>query len=345
MHDSAVTPTSAVEQYLEAREYELAESSIQNMRYRLKQFTKWAEMKELTDMRELNGRHVEQYKLWRQDDDLAPITVQQQLQTLRVFLKWCESQEFAKPGVADLVRIPTVSKANRTRDDAISSVTANDILSFFQKYDYASRDHVVFHLLWHTGIRLGSLRALDLSDWCIEYSDGREDAYLAIRHRPNTGTPLKLQEMGERNISILDKDLINAVQDYIDRNRAEITDDNGREPLITTNQGRISKNSVRYTVYRATHPCQYRGECPHDRAESDCDARSNVSEASKCPSAVGPHAIRRSAITAHLDADVPKEIASERMAVSPDTLEDHYDVRTNEQKRTRRQRYLRDLNI
>lgn len=345
MHDSAITPSNAVEQYLDAREYELADASIQNMRYRLKRFVEWTDRKGFTDMRELTGRHCEQYKLSRVSDDLAPITIQQQLQTLRVFLKWCESQEYVKPGIADLVRIPAVSKAERTRDDAISAVDGRDILRYYQKYEYASRHHVVFYLAWHTGARLGSLRALDVDDLHIEHHDGEPDVYLTIRHRPETGTPLKLKEMGERNISIVDPDLVDALQDYIDRNRDDVTDDYGRCPLISTKQGRASKNSIRYSVYRATQPCQYRNECPYDREESECEARSNVASSSKCPSTVGPHAIRRSAITAHLNADVPKEIASERMAVSVDTLEDHYDVRSDEQKRNRRRRYLSDLGI
>lgn len=345
MYDSIISPTDAVAEYLEARQYELSESSIQNMRYRLKRFVEWTDETQFTDMRDLTGRHCEQYKLWREADDLAPITIQQQLQTFRVFLKWNESQEYVKPGVAELVRIPTVSKANRTRDDAISAVTANDILAYYQKYEYASRNHVVFHLLWHTGMRLGSLRALDLNDWHVEHTDGREDAYLTVRHRPETETPLKLKEVGERNITIFDPDLTEALQNYVDRNRIEVCDEYGREPLITTAQGRASKNTVRHTIYRATHPCQFRGECPHNREQSTCEAREKTTTSSKCPSAVGPHAIRRSAITAHLNADVPKEIASERMAVSADTLEDHYDVRTDEQKRSRRQRYMQDLDI
>lgn len=55
------------------------------------------------------------------------------------------------------------------------------------------------------------------------------------------------------------------------------------------------------------------------------------------------HPIRRSAITHHLSEDVPKEIVSERMSVSTDVLDLHYDAHTKEEKRQNRERYLDDI--
>jgi hypothetical protein len=45
----------------------------------------------------------------------------------------------------------------------------------------------------------------------------------------------------------------------------------------------------------------------------------------------------------HLNSDVSKSIASERMAVSVDTLEEHYDARTREEKRKAREGELMNI--
>lgn len=45
----------------------------------------------------------------------------------------------------------------------------------------------------------------------------------------------------------------------------------GREPLITTAHGRISKNTVRHTIYNLTQPCDYLDNCPHNRKIETCE--------------------------------------------------------------------------
>jgi site-specific recombinase XerD len=332
-----IKPEKAVEQYLESRRYESSPSTVQNHRYRLKQFLRWCSETDFDDMREMNGRLAEKYKHWRRADaDLAPVTIEMQMRTFRVFLKWCESNEYVTPGVADKIIIPSVSDAQKARDDSISVERAEEILTYLRKYEYATLRHVLFHLLWHTGIRTGAAHALDVDDW---HSD---EGYISVQHRPETDTPLKLQERGERHISITKPSLHEAIDDYLEINRPEVTDEHGRQPLFASEQGRLHKSSIQANVYNLTQPCQYTGDCPHGRDIKECEATS-YDMAAKCPSSVSPHPIRRSAITAHLNSDVPKEIASERMAVSVDTLEQHYDARTKEDKRERRKDYLGNL--
>ena len=66
-------------------------------------------------------------------------------------------------------------------------------------------------------------------------------------------------------------------------------------------------------------------------------------ETSKCPSSVSPHAIRRGSITQHLSKDVSEKVVSDRMNVSLDVLEEHYDRRSEREKADQRRDYLDEL--
>jgi hypothetical protein len=58
---------------------------------------------------------------------------------------------------------------------------------------------------------------------------------------------------------------------------------------------------------------------------------------------VSPHAIRRGSITHFLTEDVPTEVVSDRMNVSRDVLEQHYDRRSEEVKLEQRRGYLENI--
>ena len=264
------------------------------------------------------------------------MTLENHLRTFRVFVWWCESNEAVEPGVAEKIIIPKVSASEKVRDELVTYEEAEAIIDYLNRFEYGSRNHIIFHLLWHTGMRRGTLHALDVDDW--HPSEG----FLAVRHRPESDTPLKLKEEGERNITVADDRLATALNDYIEHNRYDVTDDHGREPLLTSSGDRLHGSSIQYAIYKVTRPCYYTGKCPHDREIEDCEATTSEGYP-KCPSSVSPHPVRRGAITAHLNRNIPKEIASGRMSVSVDTLEEHYDARSMEEKRRNRERHLNNL--
>lgn len=121
-----------------------------------------------------------------------------------------------------------------------------------------------------------------------------------------------------------------------------MVDEYGREPLLTTSHGRPTGDTIYTRVNRATQPCEY-GKCPHDIDPEDCEARGRDGYPSKCPSSVGPHAIRRGAITHHLNERVTPEIVSERCDVSLEVLYKHYDVRTDREKMNVRKGSMEDM--
>jgi len=62
---------------------------------------------------------------------------------------------------------------------------------------------------------------------------------------------------------------------------------------------------------------------------------------SKCQSSVTPHPIRRGYITRLLKSGVSVEVVSDRCNVSPVVIDEHYDVRTEEEKMQQCQETLR----
>ena len=333
--EEPLTPKAAVQQYLNSR-VDIAASTKDKHSYRLNKFLTFTKNNDNIDtMAHLRPRHIEDYRTTLlQDNALAVVTVEQILQTLRVFFRYCERLDYCDDGLVEAVIMPNVSLEDETRDVHITHRRAKEILDYLRKYEYASINHVVFHLAYHTGLRRGALHGLDVDDY-QPYKRA-----LTVRHRENT--PLKLDEKGERNITLTNGQLRDALNSYIEDVRANVTDKWGRKPLFASKQGRYHSTTLQKIFYRVTRPCWYGKECPHDREPEDCEA-TNYDEYSKCPSSVSSHPIRRSAITHHLSSDVPKDIVSERMDVTTEVLDKHYDARDKEEKRSNRSKYLGDL--
>jgi len=330
------TPAEAVEWYLTKRETDVSEKTLQNHRYRLEQFVAFCTEFEIDNLNDLSGRDLHHYKVHRREEDgLKNITLQGQLSTLRQYLDFCESIDAVPTGLHDRVLLPSTTTDEEVSDEMLPEDQAWDILHHLKTYEYASRRHAIFALAWHAGLRLGGLRALDLEDF------DTENQSLRLRHRPETDTPLKNGEDGERIVA-LSEGMTNLLEDYVSVKRVYHIDEHGREPLFTSNQGRLSKNGTRDTFYRLTVPC-LTGECPHDRNPRECEALTEHSSASKCPSSLSPHPVRRGAITHHRRKDLPVKVVGERVNASPEVIEKHYDRRTERERMEQRREYLDDL--
>ncbi|OYR50043.1 site-specific integrase [Halorubrum sp. Ea8] len=332
-----IHPAKAKEMYLSQREEEVSQSTIQAHHYRLKHFVRWCrEVAEIDNLNELSARGLQQYRMWRREDgDLNNVTMVTQLSTLRVFVRWCENIDAVESGIHDTILLPSLEKTEDRRTAMLSEEAAKQLLEYLRQFEYATRTHALIEVLWHTGIRIGAAHSLDIGDY-----DG-EEQYLELHHRPETGTRLKNKTEGERYLS-LSADVCDALDGYLQYNREEGADDEGRNPLFSSRSGRPAKSTLRDSIYRITRPCEYTGECPHDREIDSCEALENY-KASTCPSSVSPHAIRRGSITHHLSVDVPQKVVSDRMNVSLDVLEKHYDRRGEQKKAEQRRDHLRNI--
>jgi len=322
-----IEPRTAQDLYLKHKETEYSPKTIRTHRYRTKYFIQWCDENDIDNLNELSGRDLQNYRLWLDDEaDLSKISLNQQLSTIRVFLKWAASIEAVPADLFEKLMVPRVKPEEERREETLDSENAQAILEYLETYHYASVKHAVIALLWETGIRLGAANSLDLKDF------DPETERIDLVHRPDQGTQLKNGKQGERPIAIT-SELASLLEGYVSNNRNELTDEHGREPLITSRQGRMHHTSIRRLVYQVTAPCYRNESCPGCTENGD----------EKCPEAVSPHAIRRGSITHFLTQDVPEDVVGDRMNVSRDVLEKHYDKRSEEVKLEQRRAYLNNL--
>ncbi|MFC7230105.1 site-specific integrase (plasmid) [Salinirubellus salinus] len=315
-------PTDAVALYLEDRAAELADLTLAGYRSRLGTFTDWLDV---DMMSEITPLILKQYKAERAPE-LAEDSLKGQLDTLRHFIRWSETLGLVESGMHKSVVSPA---GGEQRSTTLSAERADAILGYLERYERASFDHTLLTTMWHTSLRTGSLRALDVED--IHTGDG----WLDVQHRPETNTPLKNGNDGERPVSISPR-VADLLSEHLHHRRIDKDDDSGRTPFFTSRYGRRSATNIRMIVYRWTRPCVIGQECPVGRDPAECEAAVDNRLAGKCPESVSPHAIRRGAITHFLSEDVEPTDVSARADVSMGVLRKHYDVRTPHDKMNQR---------
>jgi integrase len=311
---ATITVQEAAEAYLTERETELSDSSIQNHRYQIKQFRTWCSDNDIDGIESIEAITLSRFRRDR-STEINNNTLYNQLSVLRLFLAFCARMQWCDEHIPESIVLP--QRDGQARHTAIESDRVEAILSDLDDYRFASVDHVILSLLWTTGMRIGALRALDVGDVHIE------ERWIDVRHCPDTETPLKNKHNSEREINLHDW-VADALDAWVSDRRPDTSDGYGREPLIATASGRAARSTIRSVVYKLT-------ACGDVGQGCQC---SNYP--SKCDSAVSPHDIRRSSISAWLDKGVDSSLLSDRVDTSKEMMDKHYDVRSEEEKRRRR---------
>ncbi|QPV63894.1 tyrosine-type recombinase/integrase [Halosimplex litoreum] len=324
----------AVELYLEHRSDEVTENTVRSHEYRLKHVIRWADGRDdVGTTADLDGRKLLEYRKWRRKDgDLSVTSLHTQLTTVRVWVSFLEDIDAVEQNLSERIDVPALN-GGEERDEVLPKDHAEQIDHYLNQFEYASRDHVLWTILYGVGVRLGGAHSLDIEDF------DRDEQRLWFEHRPDAGTTLKNGYSGERPVSLSDH-ITTVIADYIDNVRPSVTDDHGRQPLIAGETTRPSKSTLRRIVYRWTQPCQIGADCPHNRLEAECDAAGYTNVPSGCPSIVSPHAIRKRTIIDYRKDEIPDKYISDRCNVSQQIMDKHYDVRTEEEKQEDRRDYF-----
>nr|WP_238993868.1 site-specific integrase [Halobellus captivus] len=340
-----ITPSEARDLHLEAMQDDSAAWTQTSHRSHLRAFVEWCrEEGGIDNMNDLTGRDLYQFRVWRReggyskgmDEEIAPKTLHSALATVRSFLRFCAQIEAVPEDLYEKVALPVLSDAEEVSDSTIDPDRVLDILDWLGRYEYASRDHVVWTLIWHTGARVGAIRALDLGDVELDSPEPGLD----YKHRPESETPLKNDEKGARFNRITER-VAEVLRSYIDGPRKDVLDEYGRAPLVTTSYGRASGGSIRDSFYRWTRPCFIGKECPHDRDPETCEATSFLHK-SKCPSSRSPHDARKARVTKYRNDGVPRAAVSDRLDASEQVLDKHYDRASRREKANRRWRFFQE---
>jgi len=181
-------------------------------------------------------------------------------------------------------------------------------------------------LMCQSGPRKGGLIGRDVPDFDYEER--------ILQYETQETTPLKNDEGSEREITLYG-DVPEIIQDYLDDQRPPVTDEEGREPLLTKGDGRISPSTLQKIAYKWTRPCMVGLDCPHDREPEDCEAAQKNNSAFKCPSSRAPHHIRTGYITDQKNRGVSGDGIEQRCDVSPRVQKLYYDLPDDAEERER----------
>jgi integrase len=300
--------------------------------------TDFLESQGVTDWQEVAPREVMGYNRVMQRRDYARTTRGLKFETLEVFFKWAEVHHMAPRGdervsetISQKRQDLSVSGNEKSRagndDHRISEERAEEILGDLAEFEYASRRMVEFLLIYHVGFRQSGIRSLDCSDVIPERG------IIEVRNSPERrGLRLKRGINGERDVNV-SAGVMQAVTTYIEERRTTPKDDT--DALLTSWKGRIDDA----TLYRDIAGLTKCGDCTDD----DGNHLTNQN-ASECPESIGPHDLRRTAITRMRDKGVAWETIGGRVNATPDTLKKHYDSPTHEEAaQRRREEILRNL--
>jgi len=326
-----LTVREAIEEYLDDKSIDSEPGTIRSHRHRLMTFAEWGEEHGVRKLSDIQPTHFRRFKKWKYQE-VKKITLKTYMDTLRVFVRWCEDYNYLEKGLSESVVSPETTTHDEVDLEAIEIPRAQRIRDYLRTYEYASREHIVFELIWHSTLRNCTVHSLDVSDF------DRDAQLLTIRHRPEEGTRLKKQYDSERNINLND-DVAQIVADWIDNKRPDVTDEYGREPLIAWESGRPPRQSIAKDIYRVTTPgyvgddCSCEGECPVTSANN----------AHECEDSVSPKRVRKASITYHLDMGWPRDVVADRADNSPDVIDKHYDTADEDEKAERRRKFMEAL--
>ena len=278
----------------------------------------FSERESVESVADLERWTLGQYQDWLVENEYARATVQSKQKQARLWVKWLESQGLVEVGLHLAIQPIKLSDKEQTSSDILEPDQIKKYLAYYRNSPKwrGTRRHALLEVISHTGARRSGIRALDVADW------DSKNQKLVFMNRPERGTRLKRGDSHQRKV-VLSGEPAQVVDEFIAQNRLNKHDENGREPLFASRQGRPTKSTITNWVYTATQPCIMQ-ECPHSKERHNCEWTKQT-KASQCPSSSSPHPVRRGSITWQLNIGRdPKDVAA-RAATTPEVIRRYYD--------------------
>lgn len=334
--DDGVDAQELLDLYLGEKESGMKGQTRRSHKSRLSFFVEWFEDEtDYATVDEVSRKDILKFKQWRFTDH-AVMTVKTQMDTLRQLLVFAENNGLMQQDVHVAAESPKTEDEDDVAHRAVDPDRVKRILDYLHKYEYGQRKTVELGLAWETAMRRSSLQALDIGDF------NAEEGYISVQNRPEQGTRLKNGSDGERYIALRDE-TIELIQAWIDGPRPDVTDEYGRRPLFATENGRISEGCLQMDIYQVLKPSYIGEECSCNPANGE-DCHSPIkSDSYECEDSEGPHAIRSTAITYHLNQGWPIDRVSDRVNCKPKTIRKHYDEASKHEQMERRSDLLDKL--
>jgi site-specific recombinase XerC len=289
---------------------------------------------EIESTDDLSSEDVERYNKWRKYESLSrekPLgdtTLSDDMYLFREFIRYLVEHNMAPVRFEKCVKIPEIdySGGEGVDEKKLDPEIAKAALDYLRKYEYADIEHISMELLCQSGPRKAGLIGRDVPDF--DYKER------VLKYETEETTPLKNDESSEREITLYG-DVPEILLDYLKDRRPPATDEDGRDPLLTKGDGRMSPSTLQKIAYKWTRPCMIGLGCPHDRDPEDCEAAQKNNSAFKCPSSRAPHHIRTGYITDQKNRGVSAEGIEQRCDVSPRVQKLHYDHPDDSEERER----------
>lgn len=217
---SESSPSELIDLFLAEWEADKAPSTYYNNKGHMDQFREWLADNRMDHIEDLDGKAPLQYKIHlKSDDSKNRTTVGNHFSTLRTFFKWSARYDFTDSALTDAMESPDFNKHGAARERMIPFDHAKDLLDYLKKFKYTTKDHIMVAIMCHTGCRRWAMCGLDLDDYSpVRERDSGQYGLFRFHYRPDTGTPLKNDEGGEREVMIWPH-FREIIEDYIDTHR------------------------------------------------------------------------------------------------------------------------------
>jgi integrase/recombinase XerD len=191
-------------------------------RYDLNSFASFLEKRAIEDLKKITRSDIREYISWCRDRRLSSRSISRRISTLRSFFRFLLAENHIESDPTAMIDLP---KLGRTLPKTLTVNEVDALLAVSEKLDKGkpleARNHVMFHLLYATGLRVSELVKLPL------ISFNRHSGNLRVLGK---GGKERLVPIGEQARLLL--------EEYLDHVRPQLLLGKTSPSLFVTRQGK-----------------------------------------------------------------------------------------------------------